>query len=67
MRSTKNASPAGSKRSTLTTAPISKFCCPITCLYTSVASTLYWPPMTFGAPKSVITITKTTKVALISP
>jgi hypothetical protein len=32
-----------------------------------VASTLYWPPMTLGAPKSVMTMVKTTKVALISP
>ncbi len=50
-----------------TTAPISKFCWPITCLKMSVASTLNLPPMTLAMPKSVMTSVKTTKAALMMP
>ena len=31
------------------------------------ASMLYWPPITFGTPKSVMTRVKTTKAAEIRP
>ena len=66
-RSARNASRAGSSSKTLTTAPISKRCWPITCLYTSVASMAYWPPITLGTPKSVNTRINTTKPALTRP
>ncbi|COE51009.1 Uncharacterised protein [Streptococcus pneumoniae] len=67
IRSTANANIAGINKISPTVAPIDIFCCPITCLYTSVASTLYCPPTIFGAPKSVKLSVNTTNIALINP
>ncbi len=67
MRSAAKATTAGISRTKPTTAPISKFCWPITCLKMSVASTLKRPPITLAMPKSVMTSVKTTKPALITP
>src|SRR5450830_1845062 len=62
-----NDSIEGNNSSTPTTAPRPKFCCPTTCLNTSTDNTLKLPPMTFGAPKSLITYVNTTVAALIRP
>ncbi len=51
----------------LTTAPLLKFCWPITCLKMSTASTLKLPPITFGMPKSLTVYENTTIAALTSP
>ncbi len=58
---------AGSSSTRPTTAPMLKFCWPTTCLYTSVAITGNWPPMTLGMPKSVTTRVKTTTAAETRP
>ena len=44
----------GTSNSRPTTAPMEKLCWPMTCLKTSTASTLKLPPITFGAPKSLM-------------
>ena len=66
-RSAAKAKTAGSSKTKPTTAPIEKFCWPITCLKMSVASTLKRPPITLAMPKSVMAKVKTTKHALIKP
>src|SRR6218665_111595 len=56
----------GNSSSMPTTAPRPKFCWPTTCLNTSTDNTLKLPPMTLGAPKSLITYVNTTVAALIA-
>jgi len=53
IQSTMNATNTGTSRIRLTTAPLLKFCWPMTCLKMSSASTLKLPPITFGMPKSL--------------
>ena len=62
-----NASSTGTSRIRPTTAPLLKFCWPITCLKMSTASTLKLPPITFGMPKSLTVYENTTIVALTRP
>ena len=49
-----NATSDGTSSSRPTTAPMEKLCWPMTCLNTSTASTLKLPPITLGAPKSLM-------------
>jgi len=67
IQSTTKATSTGISSIRLTTAPLLKFCWPITCLKISSASTLKFPPMTLGMPKSLTVYENTTIAALISP
>jgi uncharacterized membrane protein len=67
IQSTMKAISTGTSRTRLTTAPLLKFCCPITCLKMSTASTLKLPPITLGMPKSLTVYENTTIVALTKP
>ena len=67
IQSTMNASSTGSSRISPTTAPLLKFCWPMTCLKMSTASTLKLPPITLGMPKSLTVYENTTIVALTRP
>ena len=67
IQSTMNATSTGTSRTRLTTAPLLKFCWPITCLKMSTASTLKLPPITFGMPKSLTVYENTTIAALTRP
>ena len=67
IQSTTNATNTGASRMRLTTAPLLKFCWPITCLKMSSASTLKLPPMTLGMPKSLTVYENTTIAALTRP
>ena len=61
------ASTTGSSSSRPTTAPLLKFCMPMTCLKMSTARMLKLPPMTLGMPKSLTVYEKTTIAALTRP
>ena len=67
IQSTTKATPTGTSRIRLTTAPLLKFCWPITCLKMSTASTLKLPPITFGMPKSLTVYENTTIAAETRP